>query len=230
MRFSRLSFAISFLMMPVSASADERRIMLTAFDSIRVEGPFEVEVTTGGSTGARVSGDRRALDGVDLRVEDRVLVVTGNQNGWGGWPDGRQAPARIIATAPAIRRATVVGSSRVALDRLSGQNVGLSISGSGVIAVGDVRADELEAVVTGTGKLALQGQVARASFISNGVNSIDAAGLSVRDLTVQSESAGEASFTASETAAVTALGIGPITVDGTAACTISGPGPVRCAR
>ncbi|WP_448503067.1 GIN domain-containing protein [Sphingomonas sp.] len=230
MRFSRLSLAIPFLMLPVSASADERRIMLTAFDSIRVEGPFEVEVTTDGSTGARVSGDRRALDSVDLRVEDRVLVVTGSQNGWGGWPDARQAPARITATAPAIRRATVVGSSRVALDRLSGQNVGLSISGSGVIAVRDVRADELEAVVTGTGKLALQGNVARASFLSNGVNSIDAAGLTVRDLTVQSESAGEASFAASETATVTALGIGPITVTGPAACTISGPGPVRCGR
>lgn len=228
MKLLYTTLALATLSAP--ASAEERRIMLTAFDSIRVEGPFEVEVNTGGSTGALVSGDRGAIDSVDIRVEDRVLVVSGSQNGWGGWPDARRQPARITATAPAIRRATVIGSSRVALDRLSGQIVGLSISGSGVIAVRDVRADELDAVVTGTGKLALQGSTARARFISNGVNSIDASGLSVRDLTVQSESAGEASFTASETATVTALGIGPVTVTGNAACTVSGPGPVRCGR
>lgn len=221
--------AAALLVLPTAeAFAEERRIMVTGFDSIRVEGPFDVEVRTGGSTGATVSGAARAIDGVQIRVEDRVLVVSASLNAWGGWPDARTQQPRIVATAPLLRAATMLGNGRLAIDRMAGQQVAIDLSGSGTLSVGAVTADEFRATLTGAGSLDVRGTAARARFASDGANRIDATGLAVRDLTVVSQSPSESSFSASETANVTATGLGQVTVAGQAACTIAGPGPVRC--
>ncbi|UUL84319.1 GIN domain-containing protein [Sphingomonas qomolangmaensis] len=214
--------------LPAPAHAEDRRVMVTGFDSIRVEGPFDVELRTGGATGATISGEARALDGVAVRVEDRVLVISANPNSWGGWPDARAATPRIVATAPAIRSATLVGNGRLAIDRMASQQVTIDMSGSGTLRVAAIAADEFRATLTGAGSLEVRGTTARARFASNGANRIDAASLAVRDLTVLSQSPSESSFSASETANITAVGLGQVTVSGKAACTVAGPGPVLC--
>ncbi|TKD49993.1 GIN domain-containing protein [Sphingomonas baiyangensis] len=221
--------ALPLALLATAAEAEERRFMLTSFEAVRVEGPFEVTIETGGATGATVSGDARAIEGVSLRVEDRVLVVTTDAGGWGGWPGDTAAAPRIVARAPRIVRAQLVGSGRLAIDRMAGQEVAIGLTGSGIVAVADVEADRFEGVVAGTGSLAVQGRAGRARFLSNGAGSIDAAKLEVRDLTVQSESAGEARFAASGSAAINALGLGAVGVAGAAPCTVTGPGPVACA-
>ncbi|WP_197054331.1 GIN domain-containing protein [Sphingomonas sp. 37zxx] len=220
--------SIFLMLAPGIAQAEERRIMVTGYDSVRVEGPFDVEIRTGSATKAIVSGDARAIEGVNVRVEDRVLVIGASLNGWGGWPDARSQPLRITATAPAIRSAALLGNGRLAIDRMTGQQVAIDLSGSGTLSVGTVTADEFRATLTGAASLDIRGAVARARFTSNGANPIDASGLAVRDLTVVSQSPAESSFSASETANVNAAGLGQVTVTGTAACIITGLGPVRC--
>lgn len=218
------------LCLPGAASADERRVMATSFDSVRVDGPYEVEVRTGGATGAVVTGDAAAIDAVSVRVEDRTLVVTANTGAWGGWPDDRRGQARVIATAPFVRAATIAGNGRLTLDRMRGQEVAIAVTGGGTMTVRDIATDQLAAVVTGTATLEVAGKAARARFSTNGANRIAAEALNVRDLLVTSESAGDSIFSAGDTATVVATGVGSVTVTGNAACTVSGPGPVRCGR
>ncbi|MBM3929048.1 MAG: DUF2807 domain-containing protein, partial [Sphingomonadales bacterium] len=51
--------AIILLASAGPAHADERRYMLTDFDAVRIEGPYEVRVNTGGTPGAVATGSGR---------------------------------------------------------------------------------------------------------------------------------------------------------------------------
>ncbi len=216
------------LLAPAPALAEERTVMVTGFDAVRVEGPFAVEVTTGGSAKATIRGDRRAIDSVDVRVAYRTLVVRVNPSAWGGWPgETADRPAIVLAT-PRVESAVLTGSGRIGIDRMEGQEVTLSLTGSGAIAVGEVEADELRATLIGTGTMAVAGDVARARFTSNGAGSVDAGDLRVDDLAVDAESSGDSMFFAHRTARVTATGLGVVRVAGNGACIVDGPGTVRC--
>ncbi|WP_315760656.1 head GIN domain-containing protein [Sphingomonas sp. Y38-1Y] len=218
------------LTLPSIAQAEERRVMVTSFERVRVEGPFVVEIRTGASQGAVARGDARALDGLDIRVEDRTLVVRASPNGWGGWPGDRSEAATIAVTTPRLTDLTLTGAGSARVDTMKGLEVAIALTGSGRIEVARVEADRLDAVIAGSGGLALAGAARTARLTSTGVGSIDAERLSVRDLTLQSESAGDTRAAASETARVLASGTGSVTVTGNAACMVGGSAPVKCGR
>ncbi len=212
-----------------AAPASERRFMLTDFDRVRLSGPFIVEVKTGGPPGAAVSGDGRAADRVDLRVDGGVLVIAASTQGWDGWRDGREGQLVIRVSGRQLRGARVNGGGRLAIDKIGGQRVELGLAGSGRIDIGAVSADQMIATLTGTGAIALKGgSVRTARFMLQGAGAIDAAGARVSDLYVQSQSSGDSRFTATLTAAIAALGTGAVRVAGDAKCRLSGPGPMSC--
>lgn len=224
---TRLLAPVALLLAP-AAKADERTVMVTGFDGVRVEGPFAVDIATGTAATATISGDARAVDSVDVRVDDRILVVTVNSSAWGGWPGDTPERPRIAVATPRLQSVVLNGSGRVAVDRLRGQEVAVTLTGSGAIAIGEVDADDLRASLAGTGTIALAGDARRARFTASGAGSYDAADLMVGDLTVLAESGGDSSFRSRGTAAVTATGMGAISVAGTAPCDITGPGTVLC--
>jgi hypothetical protein len=215
---------------PTALHAEERRMMVTSFDRVRVEGPFAVEVRRGPTPAAVTRGDPRALDGIDVRVEDRTLVVRPSANGWGGWPDARSEAPRVLVTLPRLIDLRVTGAGSARAERLEGLEATLALTGAGRIEVAQVETDRLNATLIGSGSLALAGTARTARLVNNGVGSIEAERLAVRDLTLQSESAGDTRAAASETARVVATGTGSVSVTGGAACTISGPAPIRCGR
>lgn len=214
----------------LGAAPAERRFMLTDFDRVRVSGPFSVEIVTGGSPGAIVSGDARATERVSLRVDGGLLVIAASTEGWDGWRDGRDGRLVIKVSGRRVHGARVNGGGRLGIDRLDGQRIELGLVGSGQIDVGTVEGDQMVATLAGTGSIRLAGGTVRnARFTSQGAGSIDAAGATIADLNVQSRSSGDSRFTASLTAAVTALGTGAVRVDGNATCRLLGPGPMSCA-
>ncbi|GAA4770315.1 hypothetical protein GCM10023219_16110 [Stakelama sediminis] len=221
-------FAALLLLMPLAAHADSRNIMLTDFSSIRVDGPFRVTVATGLSQGAEVSGDQRAIDRVDVRVQGTTLIISASPNAWGGWPGKQHTPATIAVKARSIREAAVRGGGVLTIDSTDAQHVNLTVTGSGSMTVGAVHADNLAVTLVGSGSVRLAGEALQARFANSGTGRIDADGLDVHDLKVVSEGPGESRFHADRSADVTALGLGNITVSGGAACTVRGPGPVQC--
>lgn len=224
-----LSALLLLSLTAAAPQASERRVMLSGFDRIRVDGPFEVHVSTG-SAKAVISGDRRAIDRIDVHQEGRTLIVSPGLNGWGGWPGDKAAPARIEVSVPSLRGASVVGSGRLAIDRIEGADAQLMLTGAGTLAVRAVDVDRLSATLTGTGTMAVQGRANKARFSANGAGGFDAGGLVADDLTVRAESAGISRFAARYTAYVTNLGLGEVTVSGNPACNTQGPGPIRCGK
>ncbi|WP_343517999.1 DUF2807 domain-containing protein [Sphingomonas sp.] len=206
---------------------EERRVLLTGFDRIRVDGPFAVHVVAG-SPAATVSGDRRAVERVSVRNQGGVLVVSRNIQTSDGW-SGNEALATVTVAVPRLRTANINGGGKLEIDRIEGQRVELGVNGAGSLNVAQIAADQLVTTLTGTGLIKLGAGTARtARFMNYGAGSIDATGLAVNDLTVHSQSAGDASFTARFTAALSVLGTGAVRVAGNAACKIAGPGPASC--
>ena len=224
-----LRFApLALLFAAAPAHADERSFMLTGFDRIRVVGPFQVEVTTGGSAGASAQGDQRALDSVNVRVSGTTLVISRSVETSDGYPDAVRTLPRLIVSTPQLRAALLSGGGRLTVSRMAAQRVELSLTGAGTINVGEIDADQLNATLIGTGALRLAGRALDARFETSGAGSIDAEGLSTGTLTVNAQSAGDAVFNARTTATVTAIGSGGVRVGGTATCSIRGSAPVDC--
>ncbi len=215
-------------LLAIPAHAEERRYMLSSFDRIRVEGPFQVTVTSGGSGSAVASGDKRAIDSVSIRVDGRTLVIAPGVNGWGGYPGERPSLPVITVSTQLVSGATLVGTGSLDIDRVSGLRVDLALTGAGRLNVAAADADRIEANMIGTGALNISGKALKARFSSNGAGTITAEGLEVGDLTVHSQSTGESSFNARYTATIAANGLGAVRVAGSPTCTIRGSAPVTC--
>jgi hypothetical protein len=212
------------------ALADERSFMVTGFERIRVDGPYTVRVTTGGSAGARATGERDALDRVSIRSEGGLLVVGSSANTTARpWNGPRAAPLTIEVRVPRLFSARVFGGT-LAIDRMTGPRIDLSVSGAGMISVEAIDAERLDAAVVGTGKLSLAGRARDARFLANGPGTIEADRLDATTLAVNAQGLGEGRFAARNTANVSASGGGTISVAGAATCTVRGNAAVACGK
>jgi hypothetical protein len=220
------------LFAPAAAAADERRVPLGSFDTLRVNGAFEVTVTTGASPGAQVSGDRDAIGDIDLHAEGTTLTVRRTGTGrWGERPrTAASVPVRIALSTPTLRSVTVIGGSKVAVSRLSGNRIDLAATGTGTIAAAAVQGDRVDVQLIGEGRIALAGRVPTARLVANGAGTIDAAQLDAGDLTVHLDGAGTVGARARYTAQLSSTGLGTIAVAGRPKCRVAAPAgaPVTC--
>lgn len=224
--------AAMLLLVPVAASAEERRVNLGSFERLRVTGAFDVTVTTGGSPGATVIADRGVIGEIDLRSEGTTLTV--RRAITGRWSEQTQglaaAPVKILLTTPRLSGVTVIGGSRVAVTRLTGTRIDLAATGNGAIAAGAVDGDQFNAQLIGEGKISVAGRVRGARLLANGAGTIDAAQLDVGDLNAHLDGLGTIAARARYTAQVSSTGLGTITVAGRPKCRVTaGAGaPVTC--
>src|SRR3954470_9405027 len=137
------------LLLPAAAAAADRTYTVTDFDRIQVDGPYEVAVTTGGSSGAQASGSQISLDAVTVEVSGGILRVHANRSAWGGYPGEPVEPARIRVTTHDLKSAGVPGAGSVAVDRLRALREDLSVAGSGRLSVGAIEADQLVVALLG---------------------------------------------------------------------------------
>lgn len=213
-------------------AAAERGYSVSDFERIRVSGPYRVEVVTDRSTIVKARGSTQALDRVIIDVQGRTLLIRPNRTSWAGGQATDTPPALIFVRAPALREASIAGSGTLSLSGLKGLRVVLGVEGSGTLTANGVAADRLEIGVIGTGRLVTTGTARQATVTSRGAAAIDAGRLSVDDLTITWESAGDGQFAARRTAKATSVGAGNVVIGGQAACTVNalGSGTVACGR
>ncbi len=230
----RLALAFALLLLTVPASAADRGYVVTDFDRIRVDGPFEVHVATRGAPLARASGPTGASDGLDIRVEGTTLIVRAGPRGWEALP-GPGSPAAPVVTLRTqnLRGATVIGGGKVEIvGPVRGQRVDLQVTGSDSLAVPGLDADQLDATLLGDGAMTLGGRAGRARLSTSGAGAVLASALVADDLIVRLDGTGSIVATARYTADVTTTGVGAATVYGKAACTVKAVagGPVVCGK
>ncbi|CAN5508425.1 hypothetical protein BH10PSE14_BH10PSE14_41600 [soil metagenome] len=223
--------AFVLLSLPFGAAAAEHRYTFGSYDRVRVDGPFEVHVTTGMAPGALATGDAHTIDGLDIQLQGTTLIVRMGHQGWGETPVGKlAAPAVITLTTPGLRAAYVNGGARVTIAGMKAQRVDLSVNGSGTVTVSGADTDQLFATIVGAGTMTLSGRAARARLVTNGAGNVDAAALNVNDLSILQDGAGETRAAARYTATINSTGLGHIVVTGNPKCTVhaAAGGPVEC--
>ena len=227
----RLLVLLALLIPAAPAAAADRTIGIGSFSRLRVDGAFEVHVTTG-SPAARISGDRAVIEAVDVHVDGTTLTVRRNVGGRWSEQDQRASATPIVITlaTPGLAAAAVIGNARVAIDRMAAPRVDLSLTGAGGITLGGVKADTVTVQVIGAGAVVLAGRAGTARLLTNGPGTIDAGGLDAGDLTVRLDGLGTTKAQARYTAAVASTGLGTVTITGAAKCTVRAlaGSPVTC--
>jgi hypothetical protein len=212
------------------AAAAERTYSVTDFDRVQVEGPYDVTLVSGRPSAARATGDAQALEGVSVEVQGGRLRIHRNPSAWGGYPGGRSGPLKIEISTRELRGATVIGSGRLAVDRVRGLRADLSVSGSGRLDVARVDADTVFLGLIGSGRIAAAGKARQVKASIQGSGDLDAPALVADDLVLTADTAGKVAIAARRTAKVRSGGSGDVDVGGTPACTVTalGAGQVRC--
>lgn len=227
-----LTLALNFVLLAAPVAAAERSVAIVNFDRIRVDGPFDVTVTTRATPGATIFGDARTLDGVSIGVDGGTLVVRASNTGWGerGQARGLTAPAIRIQTRD-LRAAAVIGSGALTVSGpVAGDRIDLTVTGAGTLAAPQVRADQLVATLIGTGRMTLGGTARSVRLLGNGSGQIAAGPLVANDAIVRTDGSVAVTVTARYTATANSTGLGAIDILGRPECKVKAQagGPIRC--
>ncbi|QNM82240.1 DUF2807 domain-containing protein [Sphingomonas sabuli] len=209
---------------PTAALAADRNYTVTGFDRIRVDGPYRVQLVTGVAPFARASGTAAAIDGIDVQVQGRTLIVRKSQSNWGNYPDDNPGPVLLKVGTHELTALYVNGAGSLSVDKVRGMGFELSLIGSGAVEIAGLDVDRLNASVKGSGSARLAGKAARAMTNISGTGLVDAAALAVKDATASAEGAAVLRLNASNTAKINALGTATVEMTGRADCTVKTSG------
>ncbi|HEY1605358.1 MAG TPA: DUF2807 domain-containing protein [Allosphingosinicella sp.] len=229
---NRIAPFLAAALLAAPAAAAERSYPVSDFDSIRVEGPFEVVLATGRSTQVRATGSADALDRVSVEVEGRTLRIRANASAWGGTPGQSPGPIRIEAATQDLARATMLGSGSLAIDHARGLRLDLALGGNGRLTVDAMDEDNLVVDMLGSGRIALGGHARQMRAAVKGSGDMIGTALVADDVQLTADTAGTVTIGNARSAHVTAIGPGDVTIGGSPACTVDnkGAGRVRCGR
>jgi hypothetical protein len=202
------------------AAAATRNFGITSFEKVRVEGPFNVKLTTGVAPFASASGSPAAIDHVAIDMRGNTLVVHSSLSSWGGYPGQQAGPVEISLGTHDLSAAWTSGSGALAIDKVRGLSFDLSVQGSASATIGRVDVDQLSVAVVGTGSAALAGRTGKLTAVIRGISALDAANLATKDATIGAEGAATVSANISNSVKVDASGPATLRFTGTPACTL----------
>ena len=213
---------LALVSLATPALAIDRRLSVTDFDRVIVEGPYRVTLAVGRPSSATISGSLAALDRMTVDVQGQTLRIRRNRSAWGGAQGADAGPVTIVLATRRLRSARLVGPAQLDVQGASGLNVAFTVEGSGTLRATGVAADNLSLGLIGAGRLELAGtaSVLRGDFQGSGT--VDAANLAARNATVTNATSGDVLLAVRGPAAITNNGAGTVRVSGAPACTISG--------
>lgn len=209
----------------IAAPTASRNYGVSGFDRIRVDGPYEVHLTTGVPPFAKASGNSAAaLDEVSIQVEGRTLVIRKGSGGWGGNPDEARGPVTIDVGTHELSAAWLNGAGRLDINAVKGLSFDLNVQGSGAARIDAVAVDQLKVGITGAASVRLAGSAPSVTTVVRGTSSFDGEQLQSKDVVVGAEGPSIIRMNASNSAKVDAIGLPSISFTGRPACTVKAQG------
>ncbi|MDT8759300.1 DUF2807 domain-containing protein [Sphingomonas psychrotolerans] len=188
-----------------SGTGTTRSFAATGFTGVELRGSDDVDVRTG-PFAVTAEGEAKVLDQLDIRVVDGTLRIGRKQSSWGSNDRG----ARIHVVMPKLSAA--------------------ALSGSGDLAIADLRADDAELSIAGSGDMTVAGSVSKLSASIAGSGDIKAKGLTATSADVSIAGSGNVVATVKGPASVSIIGSGDAELGGGAKCSVSamGSGEAHC--
>jgi len=230
--------AAAGLIAPGAAQAAMRGYIVTDFNSIKVEAPVRIVLTTGSGASGMGEGDRDVLDRVDLSVSGGSLTVRMKDSPdsslakSGGGKKGAQSVPILTISTGVLRRAAVNGGGALTIRNLDGLEVDLSMNGAGDMLVEEAKVDRLNLYVSGGGRVTVKGTAKTVRASANGPGTIEAADLVAGQATIANDGVGSVRITVNGPAKVVSIGSGDTTIGGKAICDVTqrGVGQVICGQ
>jgi hypothetical protein len=142
------------------------------FDGVRTEGSWDVVVHEDSISYVIIEAESNLLPYIYTTVTDDDLVVRTRDHRC----LNNRLPITVHIYSPTLQRAALEGSGNIKIDKLTGQNATLLISGSGEIE-SEVEAEELTAQISGSGEMYLSGSCDISEMEISGSGDIRAYGL-----------------------------------------------------
>ena len=211
--------------LPAAAAAPTTRTFsVTGFDRIRVDGPYKVSLRTNVAPYARATGARASIDGLNMKVEGRTLVIRSGSGGWGGFPGEGRGPVTIDVGTHDLSAVYINGAGALDIDRVAGLAFEISIQGSGTARIDQVDVDQMKVGVSGAGTTRLSGRAAKLTATVRGTSAFEADGLRVTDAVIGAEGPSVVRAQVTNSAKVDASGLVSVTLTGNPACTVKARG------
>lgn len=174
-----------------SAHADEQVRPASAYDSITVRGPFDLEIEAGKAPSIKLSGDPRLFDRITTEVVDGRLNITFKS-------ENRNVQIKdlphIHVTVPALRQLTEEGAGQTILRNVDSKRLDIHYKGAG--------------------RLEASGKVQDLTLEARGVGEVDVRKLIAQNANVDFEGVGSVEVYASQRLDLLAGGVGDLTYYG----------------
>lgn len=202
---------------------------VAGFDSIGLGTAATVDVRVGPTWSVRATGPASALAAVRVEREGQSLRIRPRES----WRDGDKALARQVRwsiTMPKLTSASVGGSGRMVVDRVTGSALRASVGGSGSLAFGAVAVEDLDVAIGGSGGVTAAGRATRLKVRNGGSGSLVAPDLRAGTATVSAAGSGSVRAAVDGSATVSLAGSGMVDLGRAAQCTVrrAGSGKVVC--
>jgi hypothetical protein len=211
----------------LSLPPDERVVMVTDFDRLRIDGPFTVEVAPGPPS-VTLIGTPQALDQVSAKVSAHTLVINAGLRSYQSDAGKLAGTAKVRVTVPSLRFVIANGGTQLSIAELRGDRVELAVNGAGNLTVARVEVQDLGATLSGVGTMALAGTALHSRVRLYGGSSFDGSKLDTAEAVLVSGTTGELSLGVRYTAQISATSAGLVRVLGNPKCAVLGSGPVEC--
>lgn len=214
------------------SDAAQRTLLVATFDAITVDGDLQIDIVTGRSPSASVTGDQRLIDSLKLERFGTTLrvrmqdIVNNNRS------VPITQPLKLTLSTRSVHAILIRGSAQVGIDTVQDPgNANFLIDGGGAIRIGKLAVDKFAVNLIGQGNFSIKGGTARSGDLSVTGNAVfDAPALSMRTLKITHNGNGSTTASVSESAEIFNSGSGNINVSGAGECLIrkAGSATINC--
>ena len=153
--------------------ATESRSVST-FNKVRSSGDFDVQITKGDEFEVFVTAEENILPYIETTVSNNTLIIDikGVNN------VRNRLPMNVFITLPELEGIKQSGSGSMVTDYFSGENMEISLSGSGSIST-EINVNNVEATISGSGWIMISGEANESDLSISGSGNIDSSELTV---------------------------------------------------
>jgi hypothetical protein len=229
-----IAFASIALLSSFAAQAKERRLLISSFEDIMIEGNVTVNLVTGKPPSAMATGDRNAIDSLSVSQSGETLTLLQRTPSYDNERNRNSSPLTITITNRAVRNIIVRGNGQLQINNLrQAGNVNIRILGNGQVKIDMIAVGNLDVSIFGNGVVALAGGTVRDARVTiDGSGSYLAPQMQNRNLILSQNGGAETKANILDRADINNDGAGSITITGKGKCSVArkGTGVISCAN
>lgn len=141
------------------ASAQKRELKLDSFSKISFRAGGKMYIRQGSTQKVEVEGDKEYIEELDIRVESNRLIIGRDNWNFFSWGNDDDEKVTVWVTIPTVEAIGVAGSGDVVGEsKFTTRDLDISVSGSGSLLLEADASGDMEADVSGSGKIEFKGK------------------------------------------------------------------------